>query len=108
MIAALVILAVVLLALLAAGVADRVEHRRTVQHMLAAQDGERWSWARERWDLVTRLQSPEVARYAPPPPPPPPHAPSTQRPAEPLPFDDDDEPDESHLVGTVIGHGAEG
>lgn len=95
---ALIVLTIVTLALVAGGVYDRAESRRAIQHLLAAQDAERWSWSRERWDLVTRCTSPEVSRYAPPPPPPPP-LPTGRGPAEPVPHTPDAEPpDESHLL----------
>jgi hypothetical protein len=100
---------IVTLAVLGAWVFDRRDARRQTQHLLGAQDAERWAWSRERWDLMTRLQSPEAVRYAPPPPPPAPTAPSTQRPAEAPPHQEPDlEPDESHLVGTIISSLATG
>ncbi|HEU4975279.1 MAG TPA: hypothetical protein VFT50_09335 [Baekduia sp.] len=99
MLGALIVVSLLTAAALAAGVYDRADHRRHIQHLLAAQDAERWSWQRERWELMTRLQSPEIARYAPPPPPAAPGRPGVEQP--PLPFDE--EPDESNLIGTVVG-----
>jgi hypothetical protein len=108
MIAALVVLGVVLLGLLYVGHLDREGHRRHVEYMMTAQAAERHTWERERWDLQTRLSSPELVRTMPLPPPtaPVPQAPGGRMP-EPLPPElVDDEPDESDLVGTIApGHG---
>ena len=55
---------------------------------------ERDSWARERYDLNMRLTAPQVAPLLPPP------APTGYGPGEPIPSDDE-EPDQSDLVGTI-------
>lgn len=72
-----------------------------LRHILRVGDrqiAERDTWARERWELATRIQSPAVAPLLPPP------SPTGLGPAEPLPIaaePDPDEVDESDLVGTI-------
>ena len=91
------IVAAVVVVALAAIVAQLVlarSHAGNVAELLARQDAERYAWAKERWELNTRIQAPELARMAPPAPPAPPAADDAEA-------DDDDDIDESHLVGTV-------
>lgn len=62
---------------------------------------ERDAWARERWELNTRIQAPEMVRAMPPPSPSPAH-----RAAEPVPVaGEPDEDPEYDLIGSVPSDG---
>ena len=92
------IVAAVVVVALAAIVAQLLlakHHASHVGELLARQDAERYAWSRERWELNTRLQAPEIARVAPPSPPEPPAVAGDE------PVADEDDVDESHLVGTI-------
>lgn len=80
-------------------------HSQQINALLAAAASERYAQARERWDLNTRISSPEVVRAAPPAPP------ADMPPAEvlqalnvlqavPAIEEEDEDLDESFLVGT--------
>lgn len=84
-------------------------HQQQINALLGAAAAERYALARERWDLATRISSPEVVRAAPP------AAPADAPPLEvlqalgvvpptpePAPADPEDF-DESFLVGTGPG-----
>ncbi len=91
------IVAAVVIVALAAIVAQLVlarSHAGHVAELLARQDAERYAWAKERWELNTRIQAPEIARVAPPAPPAPAEASDDA-------VVDEDDVDESHLVGTI-------
>jgi hypothetical protein len=103
-----VIVAVVIIAALAMLLLDRAHrrHQEQVNAMVAVHAADRQRDARERWDLNTRLTAPEVVRAAPPAPPAdaPPlevlQALSVVQPAPPDAPADEDDFDESFLVGT--------
>lgn len=101
-----IVLGLVALGALAALHFGGIRHDRHIQHLLAGQDAERHRWALERNELNTRIQAPEVARVSPPAPPPSPATEDVLRhiglTIEP---EDDGEPDESDLIGVVVGLG---
>lgn len=83
-------------------------HAAQVNALLAQAASERYAQARERWDLATRITSPEVVRAAPPAPPadmPPVEVLQALNILRPEVEDDEDEADvdESFLVGTGPG-----
>lgn len=99
MIVALVAVVLVAVAALAAQLHLAARHAAHTDALLARGDAERYAWARERWELNTRLQSPELVRMAPPAPPAQPGGADVE--------DDEDEGvDESHLVGTFAANPA--
>jgi hypothetical protein len=69
-----------------------IRQDQRISHLLDTQAAERLAWARERNELNTRIQSPELVRVAPPAPPAPPAGAESEA---------DDDIDESHLVGTA-------
>lgn len=90
---ALVAVAVVAVAAILAMLESQRRHAAQIDRLLAAGAAQNHAWAKERWELNTRIQSPEVVRVAPPAPP------------APVGADDDvvdeAEVDETHLVGMV-------
>lgn len=66
-------------------------HLRTLDRQVAERD----TWSRERFDLNTRLQAPSLAPLMSPP------SPTGLGPAETPPPAEEQEPDESELVGTI-------
>lgn len=62
--------------------------------LVRAQDAERRDWARERWELNSRIQAPQVAAVLPPP--------DTARTPVPKREENDAEPLRLDLVGTVV------
>jgi hypothetical protein len=105
----LFVVAVVSCAAMAATLIAQGRHSAQVNALLAAAAAERYSLARERWDLNTRISSPEVVRAAPPAPPsdaPPAEVLQALNALRPVAADEDDEDldvDESFLVGTGPG-----
>lgn len=108
MTALLVVAAIAVVALLLQAAANR-RHQAQINAIFAAVASERQAQARERWDLNTRITSPEVVRAAPPAPPAdaPPlevlQALGVVPPSLPEPPLDPDDVDESFLVGTGPG-----
>jgi hypothetical protein len=94
---ALVLAAIFLVALVLQHFRDQ-RHNWQIEQILARQDAERYAWARERWELNTRVQSPEVMRVAPVAPP---QAPAPD--GAPLTGAELDEEDEIDLVGRIVG-----
>ena len=90
----MIVTVVVLVAVIAAQWAVIVLGLRHIGSREDKHLAERDAWARERWELNTRLQAPEVAALVAPP------APTGFGPGEPIPSDDED-PDQSDLVGTI-------
>jgi hypothetical protein len=82
--------------------ADR--HANQVSRLLAHHAGREAAMARERWELLTRVQAPQAALAIPAPEPVDPHEVLKSLglvEPEALIDEDEDDVDESHLVGTV-------
>jgi hypothetical protein len=101
-----VVATIAVIALLLQAAANR-RHQAQISALLATGAAERYSEARQRWDLNTRISSPEVVRTAPPAPPaeaPPIEILQALQVLKPEPATAADEPpedfDESFLVGT--------
>lgn len=71
-----------------------IRRDQQISHLLSLAAAERSAWSKERWELNTRIQSPGLIADNPPPQPGAVVATA---------FDDDVEPDESHLIGLVDG-----
>lgn len=72
-----------------------IRRDRQVDMLLSQIASERSSWAKERWELNTRIQSPSLVADFPPAPP--------EGQGVPALTEEDEEPDESHLIGVVDG-----
>jgi hypothetical protein len=106
----LIVVAVVAIVAMALNTLQQERNARHTSALLAAMAAERYAWARERWDLNTRITAPEVVRAAPPAPPadaPPLEVLQALNVVRPAPVDgakvDPDDVDESFLVGTGPG-----
>ena len=71
-----------------------IRRDQQISQLLSQAAAERSAWSKERWELNTRIQSPGLIADNPPP------LPGV---AAVVAFDDEVEPDESHLIGLVDG-----